>query len=430
MNLEPLQDGQTAVIIGGGPGGVACGLALLKQARLMGRDIRVVLYDGKAFVGETHYNQCVGVLSPPIEDILAQLDVPFPHHLVQRQIPAYILHGEQRSIHLTNPGDISYALRRVEFDAYMLEQARIHGVEIRESRVTDLEFLADRVNVYGDNGNCQAAVIFGAFGLDPGTAAILSQATSYQPPRFLVSLVTKFHPPPQAMSQFGGNIHAFLPRNPQIEFGAVTPKGNHLTINIAGEQIDSHHLDAFFDYSPLRRLLNFANRDHPLNPAKDFIYYRGRFPISVARHFYGDRYVCLGDAAGLVRAFKGKGVTSACQTAIWAAETVMKVGISSQAFATHYRADCRPILSDLPYGRAVRHLVAIGSRLGLVDYLITLAEQEPALYQALFDAISAHRSYRAIAADVFYPPVLLKMAMASAKIGFRRYLPSSVTGTE
>ncbi len=430
MTMGPLRDGQTAVIIGGGPGGVACGLALLKLARSLGRQIRVILYDGKAFVGETHYNQCVGVISPPIQDILAELDVPFPHHLVQREIRAYVLHGERRQICLTSPDEVSYALRRVQFDAYMLDQARLHGVEVRESRVNDLEFLPERVNVYAESTNCEAAVVFGAFGLDPGTAAILGQATPYRPPRFLVSLVTKFHPPAWAMSQLGSDIHAFLPRHPQIEFGAVTPKGDHLTINIAGEQVDSRHLDAFFEYPPLRRLLSFANRVNPLNPEKDFIYYRGRFPISAARNFYGDRYVCFGDAAGLVRAFKGKGITSACQTAVWAAETALTTGVSRYAFDTHFRVVCQPILSDLPYGRAVRRLASIGSRLGLVDHLITLAEQEQTLRQALFDAVSAHRTFRDIAAEVFYPPALARLFYALAKLKFRRRLSSSATSVK
>ena len=37
------------------------------------------------------------------------------------------------------------------------------------------------------------------------------------------------------MIAFGNRIHAFLPTSPRIEFGAITPKGNHLTINIAGD---------------------------------------------------------------------------------------------------------------------------------------------------------------------------------------------------
>ena len=125
--MEPLQDGQTAVIIGGGPGGTACGLALLKLAQSLGRQIRIVLYDGKAFTGGTHYNQCAGVFSPPIEQFLTQIGIPFPHHLVQRQLHSYILHSERRQIRLTSPNETSYALRRVQFDAYMLKQAQEQG---------------------------------------------------------------------------------------------------------------------------------------------------------------------------------------------------------------------------------------------------------------------------------------------------------------
>jgi len=430
MNMEPLQDGQTAVIIGGGPGGTACGIALRNLARQTGRSVRVILYDGKAFVGETHYNQCVGVLSPPIDSVLESIGVPFPHHLVQRKVQAYILHGERRHIRLTEAGEISYATRRVQFDAYMLEQARAHGVEIRESRVTDLEFLPDRVNVYAEGSNCQAAVVFGAFGLDPGTTTLLAQSTPYRPPQFLTSLVTKIHPPPEIMQNFGGNIHAFLPRNPRIEFGAITPKGNHVTVNLAGAHVDSRDMDIFLEYSPVRQILSFADRENPLNPAQDFIYYRGRFPISVAKHFYGDRYACVGDAAGLVRAFKGKGVTSACQTAIWAAETAMTVGVSRHAFHTHYRAACRRILSDLPYGRAMRRLAILGSRLGLVDTLIALAEEDAHLRHALFNSISAHRPYRDIVAEVTAPAELGRLLYRFVRSGLGRHLTSSVSGVK
>jgi flavin-dependent dehydrogenase len=60
----------------------------------------------------------------------------------------------------------------------------------------------------------------------------------------------------------------------------------------------------------------------------------------------------VGDAAGLVRAFKGKGVTSAIQTGVRAAETILHHGISAAAFQS-YRAANRDILADLPYGRAM-----------------------------------------------------------------------------
>ena len=36
-------------------------------------------------------------------------------------------------------------------------------------------------------------------------------------------------------------------------------------------------------------------------------YHRGCFPVKPAKHLFGDRYVTIGDAAGLIRPFKGKG---------------------------------------------------------------------------------------------------------------------------
>ena len=64
--LGPLRDGGHVVIIGGGPGGAACATAVCRLAQSLGREIRVTVYEGKTFAGERHYNQCVGVLSPPL----------------------------------------------------------------------------------------------------------------------------------------------------------------------------------------------------------------------------------------------------------------------------------------------------------------------------------------------------------------------------
>ena len=71
-SLGPLDKGHV-VIIGGGPGGTACALALHHMAAEMGRKIRITIVEGKQFVGEMQYNQCVGVLSPPLPDLLWNL---------------------------------------------------------------------------------------------------------------------------------------------------------------------------------------------------------------------------------------------------------------------------------------------------------------------------------------------------------------------
>jgi flavin-dependent dehydrogenase len=116
-DLGTLPDGGTAVVIGGGPGGTAAAISLKQTAKLLGRNIHVLLVEGKQFSGEQHHNQCAGVLSPPIAGILEnELGIPFPHHLSQRTITGYVLHTSHRQIVLDGEAEHSSALRRIQLD--------------------------------------------------------------------------------------------------------------------------------------------------------------------------------------------------------------------------------------------------------------------------------------------------------------------------
>ncbi len=415
-SLGPLQNRARVVVIGGGPGGVGTALTLQNLARQAGREIQITLFEGKVFAGEQHFNQCVGVLSPPIDKILQDsLGVPFPRHLIQREITGYILHSDDRAIALESDDPPAYSVRRVQFDDYLLEQARANGIAVVTSRVTDLEFHADRVIVYSESGKSEADVVVGAFGSDNGTAVVFERATDYRAPRFLSSIVTKVHPPPDFMDAFGSCIHAYLPSTPGIEFGAVTPKGNHLTMNIAGEPVDSGMMDRFLHSAAVQAVLPCLD---DAQGERDLVFFKGRFPVSQARAFTGDRYVIVGDAAGLVRPFKGKGVNSALQTGAWAAQTMLTAGISSHAFREYHHL-CRDITDDLPYGKAMR-AVAIGiSKWHLLNLVIALAEQDARLRHALFGAVSGHEMYRAIVRELLDPRWLARMALRLAALPFR-----------
>ncbi|MEW5872110.1 MAG: hypothetical protein AB1894_22805 [Chloroflexota bacterium] len=393
--LGPLQSGGKVVVIGGGPGGAATAIALKQSGRALGRQVRVVVVEEKHFAGEQHYNQCAGVLSPPIAELVERdLGIPFPYHLAQRSITGYVLHTARRQIVLDGDTEPSLALRRVQFDAYMLDIAQQHGVEVQSARVTDLEFHADEVIVYTSSLPLQADVVVGAFGMDEGAAALFSRTVNYRPPATLSSIVTKYHPGEEGMAAFGDRIHAFLPPTPHIEFAAVTPKGNHLTINAAGATIDIELVRAFLSAPYVQSILPRIAEAGSLH-LKDLHYFKGHFPRGLAHNFTGERFVMVGDAAGLVRAFKGKGVTSAIQTGTRAAQTILCQGISASAFQA-YRTANRDITEDLPYGRAMRILTILASKLGLMDIALLAAARDPGLRQALFDAVSAHRSYQQV----------------------------------
>lgn len=409
--LGPLQDGGRVVVIGGGPGGTAAAIALKNTARALGRSVAVTLVEGKQFVDGLHYNQCAGVLSPPVIDLIeGGLQVPFPHHLCQKMISGYILHASRRSIVLDGEAEPAVSLRRVEFDAYMLDAARQRGVNIMPARVTSLEFYDDRVQVYTESSPLEAEVVVGAFGMDEGTAALFERTVGYRPPDALSSIVTKYHPGTAEMESFGEYIHAFLPPSPRIEFGAVTPKGNHLTINIAGKGVDVEQMRRFLSAADVQQILpclDYAAQENQ----NDLRFFKGRFPCGLARNFAGDRFVMVGDAAGLVRPFKGKGVTSAIQTGQRAAETILQTGISVQAFQAYHTAN-RDITGDMLYGHGIRRVTILASRLGVMNAVLRAAEHNPGLRQALFDAVSAQRPYREVIQGAFAPAAVLSILKA------------------
>jgi flavin-dependent dehydrogenase len=401
--LSKLPDGGRVIIVGGGPAATACGLALKRLAAQANRNIDVVLVEGKQFAGERHYNQCAGVLSPPLPEILERdLGVPFPHHLTRSKIAGYILHASGQSVTLDDAFEPSTALRRVQFDAYMLDAAVQHGITLVPARAVDIEFHAGNVLVYTENAPLQGDVVVGAFGLDAGSAAMFARVTDYRPPQALSSVVTKYHPGPEGMQAFGAYIHAFLPSDPRIEFGAITPKANHLTINIAGSDADAELMETFLKQPAVRAVLPNLECARQYD-GNDLRFFKGYFPCSLANTYYGDRFVMVGDAAGLVRAFKGKGVTSAVQTGIRAAHTILEAGISRQAFDRHFRPANEDILRDLPYGHGMRTLSMLMSRLGLFSPVLRAARKDPHLRTALFDAVSAHAPYSEVLAETLHP---------------------------
>ena len=377
-------------IIGGGPGGTCAALALVRLAKARGRPLDVILFEPKDF--GAHYNQCAGVLSPPIQGMLRQeLDLTVPAAILQRKIAGYTLYGEQEILDMPaqDHGEATYAVRRVQFDRFLLDAAEKAGVQVERSRVYDIEFRPESVMLYSDGGSVAADVVVGAFGLDRTIGEALARQSAYRMPPFLETVVTKIHPGglEHIPTLLENRIHAFLPRLSAVEFGALIPKGNHITIIIAGRRVTVSDMEAFLQLPQVERLLP---RDRTVEH-----YYKGAFPVGPARGPFGERYVTIGDAAGLVRPFKGKGITSAVLTGIRAATTILEIGVSAEAFR-HYYAACAEITQDLWYGRAIRFLARLLSKGLSLDPILQQARRDPELQRALYLCVSAQDTYRNI----------------------------------
>jgi flavin-dependent dehydrogenase len=389
-HLGPVDSSHRVVVIGGGPAGATCAIALARQGAARGRAPHVVLVEAKRF-GE-HQNQCAGLLSPPGPDLLAEvLGGPLPERIAQRRIAGYVLHGNARELPLDGAehGESPTALRRVELDALLLETAQAAGVEVMQARATGLEVLADGVVVYTDGDSIRGDAVVGAFGLDETMARAFSRRTRYRPPASLDTLACKLHPAglefiPDLLDNC---VHVFLPRLPGVEFGTLIPKGNHITVVIAGAKLTSSHMDRFLADRAVARLLPQGAE------ARD--YFRGGFPLGPARGVYGDRYVVIGDAAGLVRPFKGKGINCALEGGVQCARAMLEGGLSGHVLSRVAESQ-RDLVRDAGYGRLVRWMVRLAERFDLLDPVIEAAGHSAPLQQALFDCISGRTTYREV----------------------------------
>lgn len=192
------------------------------------------------------------------------------------------------------------------------------------------------------------------------------------------------------MAEFGDYLYAFLSSSlPQVEFGAITPKGNHLSLNIAGKKINAAMMDKFLNLPAVRKAIP-ADLDNFL---PHLYYFKGKFPTLPARNISGDRYVMVGDAAGLNRPFKGKGINSAIITGMRAAEIIVDHGLSKEAFQ-YYLRSCSELTDDIPYGKTVRYLTIKSSKYGLLDGILETAKKEGAMRRAFFNIVSGRETYK------------------------------------
>jgi flavin-dependent dehydrogenase len=281
--------------------------------------------------------------------------------------------------------------------------------------VTGVEIHPEDVILFTDSGTHSADVVIGAFGLDDSMQRVFEREAGYRPPRPMESCVIKLHPAdPRVIDRFRGNIEAFLLPVPGVLFGAIVPKGDHLSIVAAGRRVTTRSLLNFLELPHVKKLLDFDFRVGAP--------FKGSFPNGPALRFYGDRYVMVGDATGLVRPFKGKGINSAAITGIRAAETIMNEGISREAFR-RYAARCRYLAGSVWSGRLAQGLTTLLGRTVGLGPLIRFAASSPDFRKALFGAVAGTEDYKDVLLACFSPRVAFGLArsfLAGVARRFRR----------
>jgi flavin-dependent dehydrogenase len=414
-----LRDGSRVAIIGGGPGGAATAIRLLRNARQRNINLRVTIYEPKQFPRQ--HNPCIGVLAPPTAELLREkLKIELPAGMIKRTIKGYRLHGDREEIELRAPTteDPALMVSRSEFDQFLLTRAMEEGAQVLRDRVTGLEFHPDNlehpVRVYSEGRSHSADMIVAACGLDDGLLSVLEQVSPkrhryHRPAEDMHSIIIKLPCDERYIEKrLGGDIHAFLLSDlPRIEFGAISPKLDHVLVNIAGRRVRSTDMENFLLHKRVRTLLPRFN-------LQQLDYYEGRAPVRHARHVSWDRFVAVGDATGWLRPFKGMGITTAIQTGTTAADVMIERGIDRVALRA-YALRLRELTEDHYHGRALRRLCRMSMTTGAMDGVIELAKTNEDLYQILYETISGQHSYRRIAHDLLRTALVFKMSALTIK---------------
>ena len=314
-----------ALIVGGGPAGSTCA-RVLRQA---GWD--VVVLDRARFPRD---KVCAGWVTPPVFELL---DLN-PEEYRATGCTLQAITGFRTSLIGRRPVDtrysrvISYAIRRCEFDDFLLRRS---GARILEG--TSLTSLVRQGDGWIANDMVSAPVVVGAGGhfcpvarqLDRGGGSArghegrvprADQSSSARGPAIIVAKEAEFKLEPGDSSVAGALPELFFCRDLE-GYGWCVRKGDYLNIGIGRRDHGdlNQHVSDFAAFLEGHGLARRASR----------VRWRGHAYLASGtglRRLVGDGVLLCGDAAGLAYPESGEGIKPAVESGRLAAETLAAAG--------------------------------------------------------------------------------------------------------
>jgi len=358
-----LENGSRVGVIGGGPAGSFFSYFLLQMAERVGLDLKLDIYEPRAFdcPGPRGCNMCGGIVSESLMQNLATEGIHLPAGVVQRRIDSYFLHMDVGSVRIATPrqemriaavargsGPRGSPHALESFDAFLLDLAEKRGARRVKQRVSGIELVEGRPRIETLDKSAEAYdLVVGAVGVNSKALKTFEDLGSYKAPRRTKAYVAEF-PLGQAMIEryLSNSMHVFLLNLPRLEFAALIPKSDFVTVVLLGEEIDNALVQAFLGSKEVKEVL-----PPQWQIPKNFCHCSPKLNVDTAVHTFGDRVVFVGDC-GTTRLFKD-GIGAAFRTAKAAARTAVFSGIAASDFRRSYWPACRSIHSDNRLGKFV-----------------------------------------------------------------------------
>jgi len=346
-----LKNGSRVCIIGGGPSGSFAALHLLRLAERAGLSLEVLLFEPRNFTkpGPGGCNRCAGILSTRLQRGITKLGLSLPEEVIQAEIHEYAanLDGHSLRIHQPNPDHHIVSVYRgggprlaqgqpaASFDHFLLQEACDRGALHIPSRVRKVVWEHKPV-VQTARDHFPADLIVLATGVN--SKPPLDSSFNYRAPKTEIMAQDEVLRP---STWNPDQVHIYFKQPSGLIFGALIPKGRYLNISLLGHDLSTDAIPSFVEAQNLESEL--VSRDGSLCGCTP------RVGVSQAQHYFGERWVAVGDAA-VTRLYKD-GIGSAYYTSKEAMETVIELGISHNAFTINYAPFCRAVARDNLYGR-------------------------------------------------------------------------------
>ena len=360
-----LHDGSRVGVIGGGPAGSFFSFFLLDTAERVDLDIHVDIYEPRDFSrpGPIGCNMCGGIISESLVQMLATEGIILPPTIVQRGIESYMLHMDVGSVRINTPlqekriaaisrGPGPRDLKEVKwrsFDGYLQKLTMDKGAHVINERVREIAWTNGhpRLKIGKEFSDAYDLLVF-AVGVNSSAQKLLENfEIDYECPQTTKTFIQEYYLGEETIAEvLGSSMHVFLLDIPRLEFAAVIPKGDYVTVCLLGEEVDKELVQKFLNSPEVKACFPAGWK-----PDEKSCYCSPRISTSGAKHPYGDRFVFVGDC-GVTRLYKD-GIGAAYRTAKAAAMTAALQGISSRDFARHYQPACRRIETDNLIGRFV-----------------------------------------------------------------------------
>jgi len=375
-----LDDGSRVAVVGGGPAGSFFSYFLLDMAERVGLKIHVDVYEPRNFdtAGPLGCNMCGGIIYESLVQSLAVEGINLPTTVVQRGIEFNMLHLNVGNALIQTPRHekrIATTFRGVgprgimEFkghglDGYLLQSAVAKGARLIQTRVDEVMWSTDSdttdpenrlVQIKGQGGLFQTyELVAVTSGVNTAVLKLFRDLDfGYQPPRTTKLLVREYFLGEEAVSKYVGPVfHAFLLDIPGLDYGAIIPKGEYVTICLLSSHGDLEPgvMDTFLNDPAVKRAL-----PPDFSPVRIACHCSPRVNIAGSMQPFGDRMVFIGDS-GVSRLYKD-GIGAAYRSAKIAASTAIFQGIAASDFKKHYLSFCRNIEFDNRIGKLLFRII-------------------------------------------------------------------------